>query len=251
MSMTFTELKNNLSLLYRDFFEDMKIDSKTGIVMGTNLRFTGFPYIGSNYVTAPIKILFIPLDTGKDECFKENTYHSFKNREDIFPTGMLDFNAHIAGMYATALYILKEKMGYESAWDTLWSYRDSYKIAKAIRMSANCLPQSLMSYIAYENRFRFVSIGRGFDEEENETPERSGNKDRRWINPQRESEMLLSEIDTFSPDIIVFQGKDGLWNCNINELKKKYKLIVAYHPSCWQRKADRLQYIVENIGAQL
>ena len=146
---------------------------------------------------------------------------------------------------------LKERMGYESAWDTLWSYRDSYKIAKAIRMSANCLPQDLMSYIAYENRFRFVSIGRGFDEEENEIPERSGNKDRRWINPQRESEMLLSEIDTFSPDIIVFQGKDGLWNCNINELKNKYKVIVAYHPSCWQRKADRLQYIVENIGAQL
>ena len=84
MSMTFTELKNNLSLLYRDFFEDMKIDSKTGIVMGTNLRFTGFPYIGSNYVTAPIKILFVPLDTGKDECFKENTYHSFKDRLELY-----------------------------------------------------------------------------------------------------------------------------------------------------------------------
>ena len=108
-----------------------------------------------------------------------------------------------------------------------------------------------MSYIAYENRFRFVSIGRGFDKEGNETRERGGNKDRRWINPQRESEMLLSEIDAFSPDIIVFQGKDGLWNCNKNELKNKYKVVVAYHPSYWKRKADRLQYIVEYIGSQL
>ena len=249
--MTFTELKNNLSHLYRDFFEDMKIDSKTGIVMGTNLRFTGFPFVGSNYVTAPIKILFVPLDTGKDECFKENTYHSFKDREDIFPTGMLDFNPHIAGMYATALYILKERKEYESAWETLWSYRDSHKIAKAIRMCAGSLPQDLMSYIAYENRFRFVSIGRGFDEDGSEIRERGGNKDRKWINPQRELRMLLSEIDAFSPNIIVFQGKDGLWNCNINELKKKYKVVVAYHPSCWQRKADRLQYIVEKIGSQL
>lgn len=70
MNMTFTELKDNLSYMYRDFFEDMKIDSKTGIVIGNNLRFTGFPYIGRNYVTAPIKLLFVPLDTGKDECFK-------------------------------------------------------------------------------------------------------------------------------------------------------------------------------------
>ena len=249
--MTFTELKDNISHLYCDYFEDMKIDSNSGIVGGTNLRFTGFPYIGANYVIAPIKILFIPLDTGKDECFKENTYHSFKDREEIFPTGMLDFNAHIAGMYATALFILKEKMGYESAWDTLWSYKDSYKISKAIRMSSECLPQDLMSYIAYENRYRFVSIGRGFNEEGHEIAERAGNKDRRWINPKRESELLLSEIEAFSPDIIVFQGKDGLWNCNTNELKNKYKVVIAYHPSCWQRGADKLQYIVDKIGPQL
>lgn len=38
--MTFTELKDNLSYMYCDFFEDMKIDSKTGIVIGNNLRFS-------------------------------------------------------------------------------------------------------------------------------------------------------------------------------------------------------------------
>ncbi|MBQ4484220.1 MAG: hypothetical protein II934_04385 [Prevotella sp.] len=246
MTMTFSELKNNISDLYRDFFLDMKIDSKTGIVDEKNLRFTRYPFIGAKYVEAPIKVLFIPLDTGKDECLETNSYHSFEDREEIFPTGMLDFNAHIAGMYATALYILKEKMGYESAWDTLWGYRDSYKIAKAIRMCKSCLPQDLMSYIAYENRFRFVTIGRGSNKKE-----RTGGKDRIWINAEREAQLLEDEINIFAPDIIVFQGKDGLWNCNINELKKKYKVVIAYHPSCWQRKADKLQYIEEHIGTQL
>ena len=251
MNMSLSELKNNISILYRDFFVDMKIDTKTGVVDGTNLRFTGFPYIGANYVNAPMRVLFIPLDTGKDECFKNNSYHSFEDRESIFPTGMLDFNAHIAGMYATALYILKEKMGYETAWDRLWRVRDSYKIAKAIRFGKDFLPQDLMSYIAYENRFRFVSLRRGWDENGNEISERGGNKDRKWINKQRESKMLMAEIEAFSPDIIVFQGKDGLWNCNINELKKKYKVVIAYHPSCWRRGADKLQYIVDTIGPQL
>ncbi len=243
--MDFKELKEQIKCLYYDFFNSMNIDMNTGIIKGTNLRFIGFPYIGANYIDAPVKILFIALDTGKDECFEDNSYHSFENRENIFPTGMLDFNAHIAGMYATALYILKEKMGFESAWSNLWNNR-KFKCAKAIRESYDSLPKDLLSYVAYENRFRFVTIGRG-----HEKNERSGGKDRIWINPQRESQLLIDEINVFSPDIIIFQGKEGLWNCNINKLKMKYKVVEAYHPSCWQKGADKLQYIVDKIGVQL
>ena len=243
--MKFEELKIQISNLYEDFFADMKIDKKTGIVAGTNRRFTGFPYIGKNYCDAPIKILFIPLDVGEDECYKDNTYHTFENRESIFPSGMLDFNAHIAGLYATALYILKDKMGFQSAWDALWGNRE-FKSAKAIRMSHEFLPQDLMSYVAYENRYRFVTIGRG-----NEKGERGGGKDRIWINANREATLLLDEIKVFNPDVIVFQGKHGLWNCRINELKKNYKVVEAYHPSWYWGGADKLQYIVEKIAPQL
>ena len=267
--MDFIELKENISNLYRDFFIDMKINPQTGIVEGTNRRFSGYPYIGANYVNAPIKILFIPLDTGKDECFEENTFHSFENRESIFPTGMLNFNAHIAGVYATALYVLKEKMGYQGAWDSLWNNR-VFKSAKAIRKSYDSLPKDLMSYIAYENRFRFVTIGRGWKldnyiiaedgtvtkkkqekTEKDSIKERGGSKDRVWINPQREAQLLMDEIDVFAPDIIVFQGTTDLWNCHINELEKKYKVVIAYHPSYYKGGADKLQYIVEKIGPQL
>ena len=174
--MTFQELKNNIKCLYDDFFIDMKIDKKTGIVEETNLRFTGFPYIGSNYVNAPVKMLFIPLDTGKDECYKENTFHSLEDRENIFIEGELDFNAHIAGLYATALYLLKEKMNLQSAWERLWNLRNMHKNAKAIRVAADSLPHNLMSFVAYENRFRFVTIGRGWDSNGNEKKERFGKR---------------------------------------------------------------------------
>ena len=71
------------------------------------------------------------------------------------------------------------------------------------------------------------------------------------MNAKRESKLLMDEINVLSPDIIVFQGKDGLWNCNIEMLKEKYQVVVAYHPSCWQRSADKLQYIVDYIAPQI
>lgn len=254
MNMQFSELKNNISTLYRDFFVDMKIDSRTGIVDGTNLRFSGFPYIGNNYTNAPIKILFIPLDTGKDECFEDNSYHTLEDRKSIFekPNWINDINPHIAGLYATALYLLKDKMGWQKEWNLLWDNRESYKNNKQLILGVkDYLPRNLMSYVAYENRFRFVTIGRGWKENGERKKERGGNKDRKWINKQREAKMLMSEVEAFSPDIIVFQGKDGLWNCNINELKNRYKVVIAYHPSCWQKRANKLQYIVDKIGSQI
>lgn len=242
-------LKHQISDLYKDFFQDMKIDPKTGIVQGTNRRFSGYPYIGDNYADAPIRLLFIALDTGKDECYndKDKSFHSFESRHDIFVNVTPEkYNPHIAGLYATALCILKEKKGWTHAWDSLWAFRDEYKTARAIRVVADNLPRDVMEYIAYENRYRFVTVGRGQDMEE-----RSGGKDRTWLNAERERKMLLDEIDVFNPDILVFQGKHGLWNCGVNELRNKFKVIVMNHPSCWQRGADRLQYVVENVDSLL
>lgn len=247
--MNIETIKHQITDLYQDFFQDMKIDPKTGIIQETNHRFSGYPYIGDNYADAPIRLLFIPLDTGKDECYydKDKSFHSFESRRDIFLQNTLeDYNPHIAGLYATALYILKDKMGWTNAWDSLWAYRNEYKTAKAIRADANNLPRDIMNYVAYENRYRFVTIGRGQNKEE-----RSGGKDRTWLNGERERKMLLDEIDAFNPDIVIFQGKHGLWNCGVNGLRKKYKVIKMSHPSCWQWGADKLQYIVRNVDAQL
>ena len=249
-------IKSKISELYGKFFEDMSIDPETGIVAGTDKRFTGFPYLGAKYAEAPVRILFVALDTGKDECYEDNTFHSFENRESVFLGGgaaNLDFNPHIGGLYATALYILKDKMGWKDAWSALWAYRDQYKTAKAIRVASSDIPLDLMAYIAYENRFRFVTVKRGFEKDENgkEIKDRAGGKDRKWLDEGRERKMLLDEIDAFAPDVVVFQGKVGLWNCGLSELRKKYKVIVLNHPSCWQHRADRLQYIAQSIDNQL
>lgn len=244
--MTLLELEAKIKGLYNVFFEDMKIDKLTGKVNGTNLRFSGLPYIGASYVDAPKRILFIPLDTGVDELFNENKYRDFDSRRDIIEKAGLNLNPHMAGVYAMTLFILKNQLGENSAWDALWEYKDKYKTAKAIRSASDFLPDGLLKMVAFENRYRFVTIGRGSDKKE-----RGGSKDRKWIDAKRESELLMAEFDVFRPDIIVFQGKHGLWNFKIDELKKKYQVVIINHPSCWQRGADRLQYIVSEIESQI
>lgn len=240
--MNIEELRKSLKDRYDQFFKDMGIDPQTGIVKGTSKRFTGYPYIGRNYCNAPIRILFIPLDVGKDECAENNTYHSFQDRQDIFPDGMLDFNYHIAGLYATALFILKDVMGYQQAWEILCKEQNcSNKIS--IRRAYHYLPKDLMSYVAYENRYRFVTIGRD--------SERKGGKDRVWLDVDLERQMLMDEIELFSPNIIVFQGLQGVHDCNIAELRGKYKVIITGHPSCWQHRMNKIQYIIDNIRPQL
>lgn len=242
--MEFEQLKSTLKGIFDEFFIDMGIDPVTGIVSGTNRRFAGYPYIGRKYATSPVKVLFIPLDTGVDECAEINTYHSFESREKLFADGELDFNPHIAGTYATALYIMKESMGWKSSWDALCAKGEKHKTAKAIREASTVLPQDLMSYIAYDNRYKFVTIGR---------PEgsRAGANDRVWLNLERERRILLDEIAIFDPDYIVFQGTEGIHDCGISLLENKYKVITAYHPSCWQRGADKLKYIQDTIAPQL
>ena len=98
-----------------------------------------------------------------------------------------------------------------------------------------------MSYVAYDNRYKFVTI---------ERPEnkRSGGKDRTWLNKDKERELLLSEIEIFNPDIIVFQGKTGSDNCNIKKLKEKYTVFVANHPSHYGSGADTLEYIKKTFN---
>jgi hypothetical protein len=249
---TFETLKQELDNLFHKFFEDMKIDEKTGIVKDTNKRFSGYPYIGEKYVEAPVKILFIPLDTGVDELKEENTYHKFDGRvKQITPKKDAKhiFNPHLAGLYATTVCLLKEEL--ESAKDCWGRLLDTDTKGETTLTKINNLwknlneeQKNLLSYVAYTNRYNFVTIERPEDK-------RSGGKDRTWLNKDKERELLLSEIEIFKPDIIVFQGKAGLDNCNTKELKEKYgknNVFEAYHPSCWQKRANKLEYIKETFN---
>ena len=244
---TLETLKQELDNLFQKFFEDMEINKETGIVKDSNKRFSGYPYIGEKYVEAPVKILFIPLDTGVDELKKENTYHKFESRaEKVTPNKNAKhvFNPHLAGLYATTVCLLKEELdSAKECWEYLLNASGkttSTRINNSWK-NLNEEQKNLLSHVAYTNRYRFVTIERPEDK-------RSGGKDRTWLNKDKERELLLSEIEIFNPDIIVFQGKTGLDNCNIKELKEKYTVFVANHPSCWQKGANKLDYIIETFN---
>ena len=239
---TLETLKLELDNLFHKFFEDMKIDEKTGIVKDTNKRFSGYPYIGEKYVEAPVKILFIPLDTGSDELKEKNTYHKFDSRaEKVTPKKDAKhvFNPHIAGLYATTVCLLKEEL--ELAKDCWVRLLDTDTKGETTLTKINNLwknlneeQKNLLSYVAYTNRYKFVTINR---------KNKSGGKDRTWLDKDKERELLLSEIDIFNPDIIVFQGKAGINNCNTEKLKEKYgenNVFEAYHPSYWPRGTKKL-----------
>lgn len=250
---TFETLKQELDNLFHKFFEDMEINKETGIVKDSNKRFSGYPYIGEKYVEAPVKILFIPLDTGVDELKEKNTYHKFESRaEKVTPNKDAKhvFNPHIAGLYATTVCLLKEEL--ESAKDC-WGLLDTDTKGETTSTKINNLwknlneeQKNLLSYVAYTNRYNFVTIERPEDK-------RSGGKDRTWLNKDKERELLLSEIEIFNPDIIVFQGKAGINNCNTKKLEEKYTVFEAYHPSYWPRGTKKLglnelEYIKETFN---
>lgn len=243
---TFEILKQELDNLFQKFFEDMEINKETGIVKDSNKRFSGYPYIGEKYVEAPVKILFIPLDTGSDELKEKNTYHKFDGRvKQITPKKDAKhvFNPHLAGLYATTVCLLKEELeSTKDCWIRLLDTKGETTSTKINNIWKNLKEEqkNLLSHVAYTNRYKFVTIERPEDK-------RSGGKDRTWLNKDKERELLLSEIEIFNPDIIVFQGKTGLDNCNIKELKEKYTVFVANHPSCWQKGANKLKYIKETF----
>ena len=246
---TFETLKQEFDNLFQKFFEDMEINKETGIVKDSNKRFSGYPYIGEKYVEAPVKILFIPLDTGVDELKEENTYHKFDGRiKQITPKKDAKhiFNPHLAGLYATTVCLLKEEL--ESAKDCWGSLLDTDTKGETTSTKINNLwknlneeQKNLLSYVAYTNRYNFVTIERPEDK-------RSGGKDRTWLNKDKERELLLSEIEIFNPDIIVFQGKTGSDNRNIKKLKEKYTVFVANHPSHYGSGADTLEYIKKTFN---
>ena len=83
-------LKKRLNALYEQFMEELQIDHQTGVlgrISNPNyknqvglIRFSGYPFIGSQYDSSSPKVLVVGLDIGIDECRENNTYHSFDSR---------------------------------------------------------------------------------------------------------------------------------------------------------------------------
>ena len=85
---------------YGDLFKALAINKETGI-LGTisnkrysnrlgKIRFSGYPFIGSNYSEASPKILVVGLDIGQDEKYQE---------------------------YGIVIYLLKDYYGWSDVWN--------------------------------------------------------------------------------------------------------------------------------------
>jgi hypothetical protein len=235
-----TDLEIEISTLYRDFFDELDIEydkSNTEEFSGTgiwskapndkNLRFATMPHIGENYADAKIKVLFVGLDIGNDEAYKNNAFLKFADRRSSFgEIHKLTKQHHVAGTYLESLFLFREE--YPDLWNAALQYSGNNLATINHLLKTGLLPTDLFSYIAQTNLYKFVTIGRNG---------REGNIDRKYF--QKVSvinKLLLDEIKILKPNIIWFQG-------SINEkVFSKLKVVAseidsdiiiyrAYHPS--------------------
>lgn len=217
------KLKTQIKALYdKVFFEDNFANSETGIVNGTNRKIATYPYIGDKYGKST-KILVVGLDIGEDETLGE--IQSLADRNDSLKRVHGRMNFHMGGTYFTALYLLKDKLGYSDFYNKIKSETIFNTI---IKRYLNELPtENPLDYIAQTNFYKYVKIGR---------VGRKGDFDRVFIDSNREISLFISEVNLLNPEIIFFQSTEFNYiikNYNlIEELKNNgRKIFIAYHPS--------------------
>lgn len=208
----------DLELLYQKLFSQLGIDKNTGEFIGDNknIKFATYPFVGARYQKAKRKILFVGLDIGKDET--PGRMQGFDERRENIACDS-NFNPHIAGTYTMALHLLKDEYGWQNVWDKIKGYSTSQQ---ATRTKNHSDGENPLDYVSLTNFYKFVDIAR-----EN----RSGDKNRKYISKEVESQFFIDEVKVFAPDVIIFQG-----NCPtisvITELKElSIALYKAPHPS--------------------
>lgn len=208
--------------LYKDFFDDKKIDINTGLLEWKNIRFATYPFIWEKY-WKKTKILFVWLDIWRDEKCVDNTYQKLGDRYKsiINENKVENYNTHISWTYITAInYIFEDKLTDKIKNMT---FKNWIKELLKDNILENDNP---LEYIALTNYYKFVTRGRC---------------DRKWdenrdyyIWKDEEEKLFLDEIEILDPEIIIFQSSRFKKMNNIEkELinKKNIKIVVLYHPS--------------------
>ena len=226
-----SELKNK----YRELFKRYKIDPKTGCLKCyPDLKFPTYPYIGSRYGETK-KILIVGLDIGSDEtprriqCFDER-------RQAIEKKPVYKHNPHIAGTYFTALFFLKDELG----WNDCWSKTKNISTCQQALKNGKDLPTSNpLSYIALMNYYKFVTENRR---------NKGGGTNRKYLDKGFDQEFFVKEIKVFEPDIVVFQGAEFKNKMSVlDRLKTGKSVYVGLHPSNRKKGGREPEYFVNQI----
>ena len=217
-----SDLKCQLKKKYRELFRRYGVDEQTGCLKYDPTRkFATYPYIGSRYGEAA-KILIVGLDIGKDET--PGRFQSFEERrKEIEEKTEWQRFPHIPGTYFTALFFLKEELGWQNYWDKT---KNLSSCQTALKNRENLPTKNPLSYIALTNHYKFVTTGR---------KKRRDPRDRKYLCVEFDQNFFIEEVKIFSPDIVIFQSKefnDPTYKPVLSDLQKNVGAIyVGLHPA--------------------
>ena len=236
-----SDLEKKLKSLYDSFCGEMDINTTTGIVGDSSIRFSGAPYVGSRYENAKSRILFIGMDIGADEQFHD--FGSRRNEISHTDRGFTEipakspFNPHIYGTYAMSLALLNNIYGWDSIWNQFSS--DLNRTAcEAIKAFHKIIPVELLDYVSLTNTHKFVTIDR---------QNRTGDMDRYWQKEELEIDLLKKEVEIFDPEVIVIQSL-GLSYLRDTLTIPSERVIVSAHPAARSRHYRSIGYITSLVN---
>lgn len=230
-------------ILVEDFSEAIGFDKETGLLPNGKKRFTGMPFVGFRYSEQTPKILIVGEDIGSDECVNDNAkdingtplyYHDFDSKRKNCVNMAGKYNAHLAGTYMTALYLLRICDKFKDMWEESMCDKTAYRALKRLNVGG-CA--EIAHAIALTNLHKFVTVGR---------KGKSGGDDRIWIDHDKEFAIFIEEVKCFAPDIIILQAINSMTNEDIEQIKQAVKGVAVYkltHPST-RKKGGR---IVQNL----
>lgn len=239
-----TKLKKDIhKILVEDFSKAMGFNEETGLLPNGKKRFSGVPCIGSLYGEYSPKILIVGEDIGSDECVNDNAkdingtplyFHDFDSKLKNCVNVAGKYNAHLAGTYLTALYLLRNCDNFKDMWEESMCEKTAHW---ALKMLSASQIAEIAHAIALTNLHKFVAVGR---------KGKSGDEDRNWIAHDKEFTAFIEEVKCFAPDIIILQAINSMTNEDIKQIKQAVKGVAVYkltHPST-RRKRGR---IVQNL----
>ena len=239
-----TKLKKDIhKILVEDFSKAMGFNEETGLLPNGEKRFSGMPFIGNDYGKFYSKILIVGEDIGSDECVINNTkdingtplyYHDFDSKRKNCVNVAGKYNAHLAGTYMTALYLLRKCDKFKDMWEESMCEKTAHW---ALKMLSASQIEEIAHAIALTNLHKFVAVDR---------KAKSGDQDRNWIDHDKEFATFIEEVKCFAPDIIILQAINSMTNEDIEQIKQAVKGVAVYkltHPST-RRKGGR---IVHNL----
>ena len=236
-----TELKNGIhKILIEDFSKAMGFNEETGLLPNGEKRFSGMPFIGNDYGKFSPKILIVGSDIGCDERRSDNTYHNLGTKREccILPSKW-EYKAHLCGTYITALYLLKEVAPFSSMWQENFSNKTATHALKTLKIEQI---QMIADTIALTNLHKFVTKGR---------TNRSGDKDRKWIDHDKEFATFIEEVKCFAPDIVIIQRIGLLPEDDLKRIRQiVWQVYTLPHPSSGARKrggCNVQKYIIEYL----